>query len=163
MAYEKPLYDRPAVNAAVRQLLEDRATDETRAIIENWRNSHFLPHAIFSTTLEKKAAKIDPHAVVSLRRKRLKSILKKLREKPAMRFTQMQDIAGSRAVVTSLEAVYALEHAYERSWVGHELQKRNDYISEPRATGYRSLHLCTHTRARAREMRSTMDLKSNYS
>lgn len=143
MAFEQPLYDRETVNAAVRQLLEHgpAASGQTREIVENWRNSHFFPHNRFIGTLRQKAAKVYSRAVVSERRKRLKSILKKLRDEPNMRFTQMQDIAGCRAVVGSIRTVYALDKAYQRSWLKHEFKSRKDYIAEPKGTGYRSVHL----------------------
>jgi len=140
MEFERPLHNRETVNAAARQLLErgKAATDQAREIVENWRNSHFFPHDRFRGTLRRKAANVDAKAVVSERRKRLKSILKKLRDEPVMRFTQMQDIAGCRAVVGSVQSVYALDKAYQRSQLKHEFKSRKDYIAEPKDTGYMS-------------------------
>lgn len=141
--FERPAYDRQTINAAARELLErgNNASQEAREAVENWRNSHFFPHRMFVGMLRRMAPDADAKVMVSERRKRLKSILKKLHDEPTMRFTQMQDIAGCRAVVGPLKSVYALEQAYRSSRTKHQFKTHKDYIKEPKGTGYRSLHL----------------------
>ncbi len=58
-----------------------------------------------------------------------------------MRLTQMQDIGGCRAVVSTLDDVYALRNLYLKSRSQHFLVAEDDYIKNPKPSGYRSLHL----------------------
>ncbi len=53
----------------------------------------------------------------------------------------MQDIGGCRAVVTSVSQVETLTDNYKRSHIKHLLHKHNDYINEPKSSGYRGVHL----------------------
>ena len=58
-----------------------------------------------------------------------------------MRLNQMQDIAGIRAVVTSVARLRKLQESYVNSGFAHELVNTKDYIDRPKADGYRSVHL----------------------
>jgi hypothetical protein len=54
----------------------------------------------------------------------------------------MQDIGGVRAVVNSIGEVRALQAEYQDTKrFTHELARENDYISSPKADGYRGVHL----------------------
>jgi len=53
----------------------------------------------------------------------------------------MQDIAGLRAVVADIPRVRALEKAYRQGPFKHKLVDSKDYIANPKADGYRSVHL----------------------
>src|SRR5437762_3361492 len=145
MEWVYPQFDRATVNAAARRVLNDEAAevrdDESLRIVNNWRDSHFFPLNTFEVTLRHKAKTVFARAIVSERRKRLVSILAKLRNQPLMRFTQMQDIAGCRAVMGSVKTVYELVDVYKRSDLKHKLLPIDDYIHKPRASGYRGVHL----------------------
>jgi len=67
-----------------------------------------------------------------------------------MTLSQMQDIGGLRAVVATVSKVRRLERSYDDSWFQHELSKKNDYINEPKTSGYRGLHLVYKYRNRNR-------------
>ncbi len=62
---------------------------------------------------------------------------------PSMQLTQMQDIAGVRAVLDSVSQVTELANDYRNNTAfDHRLRNVKDYISEPRdMDGYRSVHL----------------------
>jgi len=55
--------------------------------------------------------------------------------------SQMQDIGGCGAVVSSVQAVRLLHERYKRSEIKHKLLSTDDYIAAPKTSGYRSLHL----------------------
>jgi hypothetical protein len=55
--------------------------------------------------------------------------------------TQMQDIAGCRAVFSRLSSVYKLVDAYKTSKLDHKFRNQKDYIQNPKPDGYRSFHL----------------------
>lgn len=75
---------------------------------------------------------------VSQRLKRVPTILDKLQREPTLALSKMQDIGGCRAVLASVDEVRRVEARLRRNRppVGYA-----DYISEPRASGYRGVHL----------------------
>jgi hypothetical protein len=58
-----------------------------------------------------------------------------------MKLSQMQDIGGCRAVVGNLNQVQGLVKRYKSSDIKHKLLKEDDYIANPKRSGYRSFHL----------------------
>jgi len=142
MYWPQPVFDRQTVNAAARELLTiDAPSKKAREVVDNWRSSHFFPLNTFKVTLRQKAKSVYSKAIVSERRKRLKTILEKLCNHPSMRFTQMQDIAGCRAIMSNVKTVYELVDVYKRSDLKHKLLPVDDYIACPRKSGYRGVHL----------------------
>lgn len=111
------------------------------AIINNWRASHAYPLNTFQLTLRRKARKIERDAIVAQRAKRLESIHAKLARQPSMRMSQMQDIAGCRAVMSDMASVRTLVQNYRISSFGHKLKGEKDYITNPKKDGYRCHHL----------------------
>ena len=49
----------------------------------------------------------------------------------------MQDIAGCRAVVSSVPHIQDLVQLYKQSDIKHKLIHEDDYISHPKTSGYR--------------------------
>ncbi len=90
--------------------------------------------------LKQKVKRVHSQGLVAQRLKRAKSIVGKLLSKPSMRLTQMADIGGCRAIVGSLEDVYRLKDLYVESKSLHELVSQDDYIANPKSSGYRGLH-----------------------
>jgi ppGpp synthetase/RelA/SpoT-type nucleotidyltranferase len=58
-----------------------------------------------------------------------------------MKLSQMQDIAGCRAILGTVDGVEQLVHAYKHSEIKHKLVHEDNYIETPKASGYRSHHL----------------------
>lgn len=111
-------------------------------VLTNWRSSHVYPINTFQATLRMHLKKIDPKALVAQRIKRTPSIMRKLRKEGHMKLSTMQDIGGLRAVVQSIENVNTLVNSYKYSTrLSHSLIKINDYIENPKKSGYRSVHL----------------------
>lgn len=147
MAWAAPLFARKDVDAAGRKLaqLEFPVVDfegrEALNVINNWRSSHSYPLNTFQMTLRRKARKIERDAIVAQRIKRLESIHSKLARQSSMRLTQMQDIAGCRAVLKKMTSVRQLLKLYKASGFLHKLKNEKDYITNPKADGYRCHHL----------------------
>ena len=117
---------------------EDRT--EALKIIDNWRASHAYPLHVFYMNLRRKIG--SRHDIlVAERLKRLESIVGKLQREDGMQLYRMQDLGGCRMVLPTLNEVYKFSEKFETSRIRHELKKRNDYIQNPKASGYRSLHL----------------------
>ncbi|HYR22239.1 MAG TPA: RelA/SpoT domain-containing protein [Chthoniobacterales bacterium] len=146
MEWIEPEYERRDVNAAAKELLKNEALrgaeyQEASLIVNNWRYAHNYPLNTFKVTLRAYAKKAFPPAIVAERRKRLESILSKLQREPSMKLTQMQDIAGCRAIVGSVASVDRLVDIYQRSDLKHKLHHVKDYIASPKPSGYRGAHM----------------------
>lgn len=147
MNYATPQFSAEEINAAGRDLVNLNVYgDHLRnavAIIDNWRASHAYPAQAFFVTLKRRACKVNHEAITAQRTKRLISIARKLIAEGDMKLTQMQDIAGCRAVLPTIQHVRELEQSYlkgNNKWA-HEKLEPKDYIENPRDTGYRGIHL----------------------
>lgn len=134
-------------NAAARTLAKTAFPVDTAEglealdVINNWRSAHAYPLNTFQITLRNKARKVERAVTVAQRAKRLDSIHRKLVSKKTMRLTQMQDIAGCRAIFAKLASVYKLAEIYKNTIFDHTFRNEKDYISNPKFDGYRSIHL----------------------
>lgn len=152
MEWAKPKYAREQVNAAARGFLGYDAAGgydfqkfndyvDSLVVINNWRTSHSYPLNTFQIILRRYAHDVCKTPLVAQRTKRLKSIELKLRLQERMKLTQMQDIAGCRAVVTSVAEVKRLATRFAASNLKHEVATVDDYIAKPKRSGYRGVHL----------------------
>jgi ppGpp synthetase/RelA/SpoT-type nucleotidyltranferase len=110
-------------------------------VLGKWRAMHNYPINTFQATMRKRLQSIDRYALVAQRLKRIPSIIDKLRRFPDMELARMQDIGGLRAVVGTMRQLEALHWNYKEVLLQHELVSERDYISKPKASGYRSIHL----------------------
>lgn len=79
--------------------------------------------------------------IVAQRLKRGPTILDKLCRHPRMQLARMHDIGGCRAIVPAgdFAAITRLRTRIDRSV--NEVVRVDDYITEPKATGYRAVHV----------------------
>lgn len=147
MAWTKREYRPEEYNAAARTLARTAFPVDTLEglealdVINNWRSAHAYPLNTFQITLRSKGRRIEKGVTVAQRAKRLDSIHRKLVAKRTMRLTQMQDIAGCRAIFNRLTSVYRLVSAYKKTKFDHDFRNEKDYIKSPKPDGYRSVHL----------------------
>lgn len=145
MGWPKPKYSKNQVRRAGQLLIDDTVSNknfmEAFEIAENWRSCHGYPINTFQATIRAKLKHLDQDALVSQRLKRMESIISKLRRFPSMRLDRMQDFGGLRAVVSSMDKLRILEGNYRNSRFKHELVSCKDYITNPKESGYRSIHL----------------------
>jgi ppGpp synthetase/RelA/SpoT-type nucleotidyltranferase len=173
MAWTVPGYSKKKVNWAGEMLVserphrEDEPTEDEEIdynewdekywdaldIVNNWRSSHNFPLNTFHVGLKRRAKLIDPGCVTAQRIKRLSSIEAKLHRFPTMTLSQMQEIGGCRAIVSSCAQVKALAQSYLDSDIKHMLAQNDDYIKTPKDSGYRGIHLI---------YRYYSDKKANY-
>lgn len=141
-----PDYTKSLINNAGRVLAGESSTtdltyDQALTIVDRWRACHAYPINTFRATLGKKASNYEG-AIIAQRLKRLPTIENKLRLNPSMNLARMQDIGGLRAIVRTLKQVRELESLYkDQSRFKHELVREDDYIQDPRDSGYRGVHL----------------------
>ncbi len=144
--WTKPKYSRGSVARAgvVITSSSDNGPELDRAleIVNNWRSSHAFPLNTIKMGLKKASKKIDGGATIAQRIKRLSSIKLKLTNEPTMQLSRMQDLGGCRAIVDSIESVNKLITHYKKlSKIKHKLANAKDYISSPKPSGYRGIHL----------------------
>jgi len=122
----------------------------------NWRSCHALPLNVFQKTLRVRASKVEPGAIVAQRLKRFASIMNKLTRESDMKLSQMQDLGGCRAVLSSIDAVYKLYEMYTAPTpeLAEISVKCKDYIKEPKEDGYRGIHIVGryHPRIKNRQL-----------
>ena len=92
----------------------DQFIDQPAAIFADWRALHALALDHASSVLGAMSG-LTPGSppLIGERLKRWPSIRKKLKEVPTMQLTTMQDIAGCRAIVESVDRVKAIKQAFE--------------------------------------------------
>jgi hypothetical protein len=147
MRFSHPEYSRAEVDWAGEILISDpgvqpfEAWEKAFAIIGNWRSSHSFPLRTIRYGIYHKAKKIDHNSITVQRLKRIYSIDLKLRRFRNLRLSEIQDIGGCRAVVQTVAEVKKLVNAYKNSEIRHELDDEDDYVTNPKKSGYRSHHL----------------------
>src|SRR5215211_3977018 len=118
-------------------------------VVNNWRSSHSYPLQTVLMLVRSNAYKIDSGADVVRRIKRLRSIEKKLR-KTHLDLTEVQDLGGCRAVVRDPVSASALVACLKNSRTRHEIYDSDDYIENPKSSGYRSYQLMFRCRSEGR-------------
>lgn len=145
-------YSKGRIDRAGEELVSGQASDETLTVIDNWKACHAYPLQVIKMTLKGRAKLIERNPLIGQRIKRLKSIHKKLSDNPQMKLSQMQDLGGCRAVMSSIGNVDALVAMYRESRQKTPSESdvprdrpvwtdENDYISNPKDDGYRGYHL----------------------
>lgn len=123
---------------------EDKTEDDIKEalkILTYWRSIHGQVIEKFQECLIKKALEIDSNAIIAKRLKRTPSIIKKLRRLNHIQLSTMQDIAGLRVVVNSMPKVRKLVKALQSDGFEQSLINEDNYIDNPKESGYRSAHL----------------------
>lgn len=148
----------------VSRILRDPATNrgtssyaEAVETVKHWRRQHFQPTCeVFRQLLS--VTEDMPDAVISMRLKRLSSILNKV-QRPANNFEigALDDIGGCRCVVENMDA---LNEIRQRLLSSGRSFKIKDYIESPQSSGYRSLHLIQTERAANYNYRVEIQLRT---
>jgi hypothetical protein len=153
MAWATPQFKKVQVNRAGEMLVRGKREDyagpldyieayyEALEIVNNWRSSHSFPLNTFMVGLKRRTKNIDPQCITAQRIKRMSSIEDKLNRFETMTLSQMQDIGGCRAIMASVTFVSKLVEDYRNSDLKHILHQCDDYISAPKTSGYRGVHL----------------------
>lgn len=119
--------------------------------IDAWRQTHAYPLALVTPGLRNWVAQETAGPlIVGQRLKRFDRILSKLQRFPTMRLSQVEDIAGCRAVLVNPTEVSAVQRRIERKW---DVRSVSDYREDGKCdTGYRGLHIVVQRRDRLVEV-----------
>lgn len=142
--WKEPEYSKRQVNDAGDIIRKDDASSDEIAlaieVIDNWRAAHAYPMHVIYMHLRRMASNRKDILVVE-RLKRLDSIIGKLQRESGMDLWRMQDLGGCRFIVPTVDEVFMFADRIKSSRVRHEYKRSYDYINNPKASGYRSLHL----------------------
>lgn len=141
MAWAQLQYSRREINEAGAYLIRSQPRPITREYARAL--VHAFPLNTLQINLRGHAESIYRQSIIAQRLKRLSSIRMKLIRFPTMELWDMQDIGGCRAVVNSVNDVQRLTDTYKSksTRIRHKLVHEDDYIQQPRDSGYRSRHL----------------------
>lgn len=113
-------------------------TEAVRRVAE-WRTSHQHPLVLVNNGVRAFVRAEGGTILVSQRLKRVPTIVDKLHRHRNMQVTQMQDIAGCRAILHDQNMVNAVLARIVRNWaIRGEI---DDYVTRPPATRYRAIHV----------------------
>ena len=138
MNWVKINYSKSNISRAGKQLLEEVLAPGSLLIVDNWRASHAFPLHVITMNLRRNH---PDKTIVVQRLKRLDSIVNKLKRNEDMNLARMNDIAGCRVIVDSLPLLHNIIDTFKNSRIRHILASEYDYISKPKESGYRSIHL----------------------
>ncbi|MGN6607940.1 MAG: RelA/SpoT domain-containing protein [Jatrophihabitans sp.] len=116
------------------QELVDRSVD----VLYAWRAAHARPLASASMGLRSMVNTAGCTAEISQRLKRVPTIFDKLIREPTLALSRMQDVGGVRAVLRSVAEIQAVE---KRIRMRRPVRGYSDYITAPRQSGYRGVHI----------------------
>ena len=134
-------YSKKQIDRAGKTLISNDVSQEeinqAFAILNSWRAAHVSP----LNTITSRLTSNNSNVIVVQRLKRLDSIIGKLRRFPQMNLSKMQDLGGCRVILDNIQQVYQSVIYYEPPNRSFTLKKENDYILNPKTSGYRSYHM----------------------
>jgi hypothetical protein len=120
------------------QFDEDELTDAVGIIVE-YRSGFQKPLKEVTVGMRQFVERESSEVTVGQRLKRNPQILNKLGRFRSMRLTQMEDIAGCRAILPGgAPEVSGVLKRIRRNW---EVLRIEDYVASPKSTGYRAIHV----------------------
>lgn len=121
-------------------LNNQKISDEDLLILQKYRTSFKDPLKKANDELNRIMKNIDKTGVITYRVKRIESIFSKLLRFQDMQLARMHDIAGARCILASESKVRAFVEEVRQSKL-FEVKDIDDYITNPKDTGYKSIHL----------------------
>jgi hypothetical protein len=116
-------------------------------IMDNWRQIHSYPMHVFSMRIKTNLPKLDKDGFRVQRLKRIPAIIHKLERSKRgtlrkLKLSQLQDLGGCRAVLSDVnKTIEFCQKIFLKSELKHERITEKDFISKPRESGYRGIHL----------------------
>lgn len=163
------------IDRAGRALRRDQAGEDTPlsagerraeiSVVEDFRILHRTPLLTARMGLRSCIDREGLEAVeLTQRLKRMPTILDKLRRLPTMKLSAMQDIGGCRAVFsTQAEVARVLERFTRNSSKRNEAEDTvRDYVTNPRSSGYRGVHVWTRYHDRRIEVQLRTELQHEW-
>jgi hypothetical protein len=135
------MYTSSRVRAAGKRIVAGSPTPEDIEVLENFRAAHAYVLNTFQMNARRHSAGTE--RTLGQRLKRRATIVDKLRREPSMPLSAMHDIAGCRLIFADQEALKKVRSSLRAARFKHKRlndENKYDYISNPKATGYRGVH-----------------------
>jgi putative GTP pyrophosphokinase len=131
------------------QILKAGYNEEAFDKIDGWRRLHTHVINRFKLSLNRcinENKGINKDYIVAQRLKRMPTILNKIAsERYKGTLSDMQDIGGLRIILKNIDEVKYLASIFANKKTKQILKKQYDYITKPKDTGYRGIHLVYKT------------------
>lgn len=129
--------------------VDEAKVDRAVVTINAFRAAHQYPLTKANMGLRSMVNSSGCEVEVSQRLKRFTTIVDKLLREPTLALNNMQDIGGCRAILRDVEEIRRVEARIRRRRppVGYK-----DYITAPRSSGYRGIHLIVQYDGRSIEL-----------
>jgi putative GTP pyrophosphokinase len=142
MKYSKTQLNKAGIILKERNSFNPTEIINSEEILTYYRYIHLPAINTMQSLLNKRIVRtFEKKGFVSQRLKRAPSIVSKLQRFPNMKLSTMQDIAGVRAVMNTLPDTLNLAKLVETTSAKHSIVTINDYILNPKSSGYRSIHI----------------------
>lgn len=132
------------VNKAGLNIKDGVPTPEDFAVFEAWRSAHRQVLNTFQAYFRIAAKRnFEENFIVAQRHKRKSTIIDKLSRHPKMLLSRMDDIAGCRLIFDDMASLRKFRSRMHSNQFRHVLRNdpdKYDYISRPKASGYRGIH-----------------------
>ena len=139
------MYSKNKVIKATKDLVKNNLSFEERnnaiRILADYRSLYEYPIQSMLTSFINTATRVDKKAIVVRRLKRIPSIVGKIRRFPKMKITRMGDIGGIRIILNDIKDVFKVKEMLLKRRTKNKLVSEKDYITNPKISGYRSIHL----------------------
>ena len=107
-------------------------------VMDAFRAAHQYPLVKANNGLRSMIQTEGCQVEVSQRMKRFMTIIDKLQREPTLPLSRMQDIGGCRAILESVDEIRRVEARLKRR---RPIAGYSDYITAPRSSGYRGVHV----------------------
>lgn len=114
------------------------AVSDADTIVSWWRGRHAYPLRMANANLRYYVGNYDSN--VTQRLKKHATIASKLIREPTMDLTRMEDIGGCRVTLPTQAEVNEVVRRLRKNW-NRSITRHRDYVSHPKANGYRAHHL----------------------
>lgn len=142
-----------------RNSLSDDVVKHPIEVISDWRAAHGPYNDQLFNLLTKRGKKVDSKTVLVNRLKKIESIKLKLEINPESQLSRMQDIGGCRAIVRDIKKATYLKNRMLKFTGKFFVKKEDDYIVEPKKTGYRGYHIVYEYKAKDDEYRILLEVQ----
>jgi ppGpp synthetase/RelA/SpoT-type nucleotidyltranferase len=120
------------------QDVDQLAVNDAFDVLVAYRAVHSLPLVKANNGLRSMIRTAGCEVEVSQRLKRIPTILGKLVREPSLPLSSMQDIGGCRAILETVDEVRRVEARIRKN---RPPVSYSDYITTPRSSGYRGVHV----------------------
>jgi putative GTP pyrophosphokinase len=128
-----------APSESAEQAFDEDELTAAIGVVVDYRSGFQDPLKKVTVGLRQFVERESSEIIVGQRLKRDPQILNKLGRFSSMRLTQMEDIAGCRAILPGGEAEIAgVLKRIRRNW---DIIRIEDYVASPKSTGYRAVHV----------------------